>query len=112
MALPDLGKMKDEDYKRLSPEELMAYNKSMPTFDYANPYQHQAFPKAMYTYVEKEGGGGTLTCVKVKDEKELAKLQKKGGDWRESPADFGIETAVGAPEFAGSDSGIDIPAKH
>jgi hypothetical protein len=112
MALPDLSKMKDEEYKLLTPEQLMQYNKSMPSIDYANPYQHQPFPKAMYAFAPREGGGGTLRAVLVKDERELARLVKKGGEWKESPADFGIETAQAAPEFAGFDATIDIKPTH
>jgi hypothetical protein len=111
MAQPDLSRMKDEEYKLLTPEQLMSYNKVLPTIDYANPYLHQEFPKAMYAFTPREGGGGggTLKVVKVNDERELAKLTKKG-DWRASPADFGLQTAPGAAEFPTADATIEIPA--
>lgn len=110
MGLPALGKMKDEDYKLLSPEQLMMYNKDLPVLDYSNPYMHKEFPRAMFHFEAREDGSGTLSVVKVDDEKALSKLLKSGGDWRRSPGDWGIETAKGAPEFAISNASIDIPA--
>lgn len=109
MALPALGKMKDEDYKLLTPEQLAMYNKELPVLDYTNPYMYKPFPKAMFHFEQREDGSGTLSSVKVDDERALKKLQQSG-DWRDSPAAWGIETAKGAPEFAVSNSSIDIPA--
>jgi len=91
MARKDLSKMTDVEYKALSPQDLMLYNKSLPETDYENPYLHQAFPCWMY-----RKNGGVLDTALVKDEKELIAL---GKGWEKSPQAFGVQTAPAAPKI-------------
>jgi hypothetical protein len=96
---PDLSKMKDEDYKLLTPRQLMEYNMQFPETDYQNPYNpaEHPYPKAKYRIVSKDDGSRTLQSTTVQNAKQEAKLSD---EWKDSPADFGIETAPAAPEIA------------
>jgi hypothetical protein len=102
MAKRDLSKLSDAEYKALSPEELMKYNKTMPEIDYENPYTHREFPKVMYSLVRDEAAGvARLRHTVVANPKAQAEL---GSDWQDSPAKFGIETAPAAPDRQIDDS--------
>ena len=105
MALPKLGAMSDADYKLLSPEQLMLYNKDLPQFDYDKPYSHQAFPKMVYR--PRTDGSRRLQSQVCDDDKKFAKLTKDG--WKESPADFGVITAPAAPQVSETSLEIAMP---
>lgn len=107
MALPDLSKMKDEDYKLLTPEQLARYNMTMPVIDYENQYSHQDYPRAKYRIVTVDGKRRMQSTV-VRD---LEAERQLGPEWVESPTALGVETHPGAPEIAvSSDFEIDLPA--
>jgi hypothetical protein len=89
VGLESLSKMSDEEYKRLSPQDLMAYNRQMPETDYSKPYLHKAYPKAKYQLRELPGGVRRLVSVEVASAEAEAKLV---GDWRDNPTAWGIVT--------------------
>ncbi len=105
--LPDLSKLPDDEYKKLSPEMLMRYNKSMPETDYENPYSpaDHPYPKMKYGRVE-ERGRVVLKSVVVNDAREEDKL---GKGWKDSPAAHGIETCPGAPAIQDGGYELAIP---
>jgi hypothetical protein len=98
-----LAKMSDEEYKKLTPLELQAYNNELPETDYANPYSHQPYPKMVYRL-----NNGMVESATVRNEKEHKRL---GEEWTESLLSLGVETAPGAPEIAVTGFTIPIPAK-
>lgn len=103
MPLQNLSQMKDEDYKKLSPEELMKYNRPMPEFNYDKPYSHQEHPRMMFR--PRTDGTKRLQSMIAEDAKQQAALEKEG--WKKSPADFGVITAPPAKKEL--DTSSDIP---
>lgn len=89
MGLESLSKMSDDEYKRLTPHDLLAYNRQMPETDYSKPYSHKPYPKAKYQLRELPGGGRRLVSVEVQNAEAEAKLV---GDWRDNPSAWGIIT--------------------
>src|SRR5215831_7401806 len=96
-----LSRMPDAEYKRLTPEMLMMYNKEFPTIDYENPYSHQEYPRAMYRLIRLENGQGRLQVAKVNNALEQASL---GPGWAKTPKELGIETAPAAPPITIDDT--------
>jgi hypothetical protein len=107
MALPDLGKMSDADYKALSPRDLARYNVDLPKLDYENQYTHQSFPMMLYKVITEENGDRALDSVTITEQKEFDRLAKDG--WKRSPRDFGIETAPAAPKLTVARHSIPLP---
>lgn len=89
MGLEKLSKITDAEYKLLSPQELMAYNREMPEQDYSKQYSHIAYPKAKYQLRDLPGGGQRLVSVEVANREAEAKLV---GDWRDNPMAWGVIT--------------------
>ena len=107
MALPDLSKMSDAEYKQLSPRDLARYNVELPKQDYENQYAHQSFPMMLYKVIIEDNGDRMLDTVTITEQKEFDRLAKDG--WKRSPKDFGIETAPAAPKLAVSRTSIPLP---
>lgn len=102
MAKKELGRMSDEEYKALSPEQLMQYNKILPEIDYEHPYQHQEYPRVMYQLViEPDSGAKRMRTALVKNERELNAL---GDGWKKSTKEWGVETSPSAPAIQIDDS--------
>ena len=89
MARKELAKMTDIEYKSLSAQDLMLYNKSLPEVDYENPYEHQEYPRWMF-----RKNGAVLDTALINSAEDLAKL---GKGWEKSPSAFGVQTAPGKP---------------
>lgn len=104
MAKLDLSTMKDEDYKKLSPVDLMKYNKSLPETDYENPYKYQPYPRMKF---KKEGNEIVqAVCATAEIEKQM------GPEWKDSPSEFGVETAPAAAKIPIENVRIPIPARE
>jgi hypothetical protein len=93
--------MSDEEYKKLTPLELQAYNNEMPEMDYANPYSHKQFPQMLYRVED-----GMVQSATVKNEKERKLL---GDGWKETLLELGVETAPGAPAIAITNFSFPVP---
>jgi hypothetical protein len=107
--LGDLSTMKDEEYKLLTPKQLMEYNKSLPKIDYDDPYIHKPYPKMLFRLVENADGTGSIQTTIVEDAAAHAKLPV--GEWKNSPSDFGIETAPGAAVQPVETYSIPVPSR-
>lgn len=104
MAKLDLSTMTDEQYKKLTPVELMKYNKSMPEVDYENPYQHQPYPRMKF---KREGEEIIQArCENADVEKQM------GPEWKNSPLEFGVETHPAAAAIPVETIRIPIPARE
>lgn len=109
MAKRDLSTMKDEEYKLLTPQELMQYNQTLPQIDYDDPYIYKPYPKMKFRLVEDAASGtASIQTTIVASEKEDLKL---GDKWKNSPLEFGVETAPAAPEMPVQSLTIPVPAK-
>jgi len=107
MPLQNLSQMKDEDYKKLTPEELMKYNRPMPELNYDKPYSHIEYPSMMYR--PRPDGARRLQSIVCQDEKARAKLLKEG--WKNTPGEWGIVTAPAAKPHL-IDTDIEIPMEE
>lgn len=107
-ALPQLSKMSDGDYKKMSPEELMMYNKDLPTQNYETPYcpEEHPFPKHLYK-PQLIAGVNQLTSALCENAEDFAGMLKDG--WKESPADFNVETAPQAPRIKAAGFSVAMP---
>jgi len=107
MAKKDLSTMTDAEYKLLTPQELMAYNKSLPVIDYETPYVYKPFPKMKFKLETRADGSGTIVTAIATTAKENERF---GKEWKDSPLEFGVETAPGAPEIPVQSFSIPVPA--
>jgi hypothetical protein len=103
--LPDLSKMSDDEYKRLSPEQLAQYNKQLPEHDYEHPYNpsEHPFPRHVFAIVEANGAK-RMRSATVNDDKDYQRMKKAG--WKDNPIDLGVETCPGAPAMQTDDLDI------
>jgi hypothetical protein len=99
--------MSDEDYKRLTPQDLLMYNRELPEMDYSRQYAHIPYPKAKYQLRDMPGGGQRLVSIEVASAEIEAKLV---GDWRDSPSAWGVVTHPEAdPVSLESGFSFDVP---
>jgi hypothetical protein len=107
MGLPELNKLSDAEYKQLTPEQLMMYNKEMPKMDYDNQYSHKSYPTAQYQLQNNPDGSKRLVSVVVASPEAKAKLI---GDWRDTPKDWGVITHPGVdPEIMDAGYAFNVP---
>jgi hypothetical protein len=94
-----LANMSDDDYKKLSPEDLARVNQTLPKQDYEKPYraEEHPFPRVLYSLVDMPGGGQKLRSATVPDARREKELCSEG-DWRRKISDWNIETHPGAPD--------------
>lgn len=97
MALPNLSKMKDEDYKLLSSRDLAKYNTDLPQMDYEHPYEHQSYPRVVYKLVSMADGTQELDAVDCENEHMHQRLRKDG--WKDSPTACGVILHSEAPKL-------------
>jgi hypothetical protein len=110
MALPDLSKMKDEDYKRLTSRDLLKHNLQMPEMDYENPYLHQEFPRVCYRVVLNDAGDRELESVDVPDKATYDEIMANPEDgWRNSVMDCGVVLHTEAPKLQTGRHTIPLP---
>src|SRR5262252_8332488 len=108
-GLPDLSRMKDEDYKKLTGRELALYNTELPVMSYDKPYSHQPYPAVRYRVIV-ENGEKMLEDIECPDAKTDAALKKEG--WKESPTACGVETHPSAPALARRRSKVPVAPKE
>ena len=101
-----LQQMSDEDYKKLTPEELALVNNTLPT---TNPADHP-YPKVLYTLIDTPNGGRRLKSARVNDARAEEELRNTNLDeqWKPSISAWGVETHPGAPDIVVEEYAIDF----
>jgi hypothetical protein len=104
---PDLSKLTDAQYKALTPEQLLDYNKQLPEVDYSNPYQpsEHPYPSMRFALVDTPSGK-RLRTARVNNEAEDKAL---GEGWEKSLLALGIETAPAAAAVQTEEFEINLP---
>jgi hypothetical protein len=105
-----LQAMSDEDYKKLTPEQLATVNNVMPTQDYTNPYSpsDHPYPRMLYSLIETPNGGKKLKSARVNDARSEEELRLQGEEWKTSIAAWGIETHPAAPDVVVEEYAIEF----